>query len=215
VRRDPSPSETWSEKYGQFRAHKQPFRLLVPPISDASKRSEVTSPAFDIALLGMPFDTAVTYRLGALLAKSFHRTFLEGFIPQLQQQLELVHEDLHRGFQMYPRLLIGSTGQRGLAHLPLDCPDLTVLNSQSKAFFGASHESSASTVTPDNRTPLRCAVAMAGTVAFRQLAQSFSTVGGVRLFASSLFLLHIPHGPIQLSIHSFYHPYWKVGSSKN
>ncbi len=40
------------------------------------------------------FDTAVTYRLGAPLAKSFHRTFFEGFILQLRQQLELVHEDL-------------------------------------------------------------------------------------------------------------------------
>jgi agmatinase len=57
-------SETWSEKYGA--QNDLPF---TGPLAFAHlpyvRCLEDASPAFDIALLGMPFDTAVTYRPGA------------------------------------------------------------------------------------------------------------------------------------------------------
>ncbi len=63
-RRDPSSSETWSEKYGS-----QPDLAFTGPLAFSHlpyvRCLEDASPAFDIALLGMPFDTAVTYRPGA------------------------------------------------------------------------------------------------------------------------------------------------------
>ncbi|KAI0248388.1 arginase family-domain-containing protein [Lactifluus subvellereus] len=61
--RDPS-GETWSEKYGG-----QPDLGFTGPLAFShlpyARCLEDASPAFDIALLGMPFDTAVTYRPGA------------------------------------------------------------------------------------------------------------------------------------------------------
>jgi agmatinase len=63
-RRDPSSSETWAEKYGG-----QPDLAFTGPLSFSHlpyiRCLENTSPAFDIALLGMPFDIGVTYRPGA------------------------------------------------------------------------------------------------------------------------------------------------------
>jgi agmatinase len=58
-------SSLWSEKYGA-----QSDLVFTGPLSFAHLPyarclEENTSPAFDIALLGMPFDTAVTYRPGA------------------------------------------------------------------------------------------------------------------------------------------------------
>jgi agmatinase len=56
--------ETWSEKYGA-----QPDLVFTGPLAFShlpyARCLEDASPAFDIALLGMPFDTAVTYRPGA------------------------------------------------------------------------------------------------------------------------------------------------------
>ncbi len=64
VRRDPSSSETWAEKYGA-----QPDLAFTGPLAFSHlpyiRCLEDASPVFDIALLGMPFDTAVTYRPGA------------------------------------------------------------------------------------------------------------------------------------------------------
>jgi Arginase family len=64
VRRDPSSSETWHEKYGT-----QPDLAFTGPLAFSHlpyiRCLEDASPTFDIALLGMPFDTAVTYRPGA------------------------------------------------------------------------------------------------------------------------------------------------------
>lgn len=64
VQRDPSSSETWEEKYGA-----QPDLAFTGPLAFSHlpyvRCLEDASPAFDIALLGMPFDTAVTYRPGA------------------------------------------------------------------------------------------------------------------------------------------------------
>jgi agmatinase len=64
MRRDPSSSETWHEKYGT-----QPDLAFTGPLAFSHlpyiRCLEDASPAFDIALLGMPFDTAVTYRPGA------------------------------------------------------------------------------------------------------------------------------------------------------
>jgi hypothetical protein len=63
---DPARSSSlWSEKYGA-----QSDLVFTGPLSFAHLPyarclEENTSPAFDIALLGMPFDTAVTYRPGA------------------------------------------------------------------------------------------------------------------------------------------------------
>jgi agmatinase len=57
-------SETWSEKYGA--QYDLPFS---GPLAFSHlpyvRCLENVSPAFDIALLGMPFDTSVTYRPGA------------------------------------------------------------------------------------------------------------------------------------------------------
>src|SRR6267154_74214 len=59
VRRDPSSSETWREKYGA-----QPDLAFTGPLAFSHlpyiRCLEDASPAFDIALLGMPFDTAET-----------------------------------------------------------------------------------------------------------------------------------------------------------
>ena len=56
--------ETWAEKYGA--QYDLPF---TGPLAFSHlpyiRCLENASPAFDIALLGMPFDTAVTYRPGA------------------------------------------------------------------------------------------------------------------------------------------------------
>ena len=64
VPRDPRSSETWAVKYGA-----QPDLAYTGPLAFSHlpyiRCLEDTSPAFDIALLGMPFDTAVTYRPGA------------------------------------------------------------------------------------------------------------------------------------------------------
>jgi agmatinase len=64
ARRDPSSSETWAEKYGA-----QPDLAFTGPLAFSHlpyiRCLEDTDRAFDIALLGMPFDTAVTYRPGA------------------------------------------------------------------------------------------------------------------------------------------------------
>ena len=64
VPRDPSSSETWVEKYGA-----QPDLAFTGPLAFSHlpyvRCLEDASRAFDIALLGMPFDTAVTYRPGA------------------------------------------------------------------------------------------------------------------------------------------------------
>jgi agmatinase len=64
VRQESSSSETWAEKYGA-----QPDLAFTGPLAFSHlpyiRCLEDTSPAFDIALLGMPFDTAVTYRPGA------------------------------------------------------------------------------------------------------------------------------------------------------
>jgi agmatinase len=64
VQQDPSSSETWEEKYGA-----QPDFAFTGPLAFSHlpyiRCLEDVSPAFDIALLGMPFDTAVTYRPGA------------------------------------------------------------------------------------------------------------------------------------------------------
>jgi Arginase family len=62
---DSDRSPSWSEKYGA-----QSDLVFTGPLSFAHLPyarclEENTSPAFDIALLGMPFDTAVTYRPGA------------------------------------------------------------------------------------------------------------------------------------------------------
>jgi agmatinase len=58
-------SETWSEKYGGVQ-YDLPFS---GPLAFSHlpyvRCLENVSPAFDIALLGMPFDTSVTYRPGA------------------------------------------------------------------------------------------------------------------------------------------------------
>ncbi|KAI0003815.1 arginase family-domain-containing protein [Russula compacta] len=69
-----SSGETWSEKYGGTQpdlpftgplafSHLPYFRCL--EASDLERRDAAFPAAFDIALLGMPFDTAVTYRPGA------------------------------------------------------------------------------------------------------------------------------------------------------
>ena len=59
-----SASQTWLEKYG-----KQIDQVFSGPLSFShlpySRCLEDESAQFDIALLGMPFDTAVTYRPGA------------------------------------------------------------------------------------------------------------------------------------------------------
>jgi hypothetical protein len=64
ARRDPSSSKTWNEKYGAQRdlAFTGPLAFSHLPYV---RCLEDASPPFDIALLGMPFDTAVTYRPGA------------------------------------------------------------------------------------------------------------------------------------------------------
>lgn len=61
---DSSKSESWSEKYGS-----QGDLVFTGPLAFSHlpyhRCLEDGSPAFDIAVLGMPFDTAVTYRPGA------------------------------------------------------------------------------------------------------------------------------------------------------
>jgi agmatinase len=61
---DSSKSESWSEKYGS-----QGDLVFTGPLAFSHlpyhRCLEDGSPVFDIAVLGMPFDTAVTYRPGA------------------------------------------------------------------------------------------------------------------------------------------------------
>jgi agmatinase len=60
-----SSGRTWSEKYGAQSDLAFTGPLSFSHLPYARCLEEDTSPAFDIALLGMPFDTAVTYRPGA------------------------------------------------------------------------------------------------------------------------------------------------------
>ncbi|KAI0308333.1 Arginase/deacetylase [Multifurca ochricompacta] len=62
-------SKTWSEKYGA-----QGDLVYTGPLAFShlpyARCLEDASPAFDVAILGMPFDTAVTYRPGARFGPS-------------------------------------------------------------------------------------------------------------------------------------------------
>jgi agmatinase len=67
-------SETWKEKYGA-----QPDLLFTGPLAFSHLPyfrclEDAAAPAFDIALLGMPFDTTVTFRPGARFGPAGIRT---------------------------------------------------------------------------------------------------------------------------------------------
>ncbi|KAI0295015.1 Arginase/deacetylase [Russula brevipes] len=67
-------SETWKEKYGA-----QPDLVFTGPLAFSHLPyfrclEDAAAPAFDIALLGMPFDTAVTFRPGARFGPAGIRT---------------------------------------------------------------------------------------------------------------------------------------------
>jgi len=66
-------SETWSEKYGEQYDHPFSGPLAFSHLPYI-RCLENVSATFDIALLGMPFDTAVTYRPGARFGPAGIRT---------------------------------------------------------------------------------------------------------------------------------------------
>ncbi|KAI0285483.1 Arginase/deacetylase [Russula aff. rugulosa BPL654] len=99
VRRDPSSSETWAEKYGA-----QPDLAFTGPLAFSHlpyiRCLEDTDRAFDIALLGMPFDTAVTYRPGARFGPQGIRVGSRRSLPgyatwSLSWGLDPYDQDLH------------------------------------------------------------------------------------------------------------------------